>query len=172
MGFFLLNLVMRLFLIFNLIFVSNILISQSITQDVVSSGGETYNQINGSVQLNLGEPMVETYVNPGSPQLYLGFEQGSYSLVSIEENKSISNLTIQVYPNPSKNLFFLNFGNSDFQNFFLSITDNLGKTIVDFSPILSNSTEFDLSTHQRGLYHINVFNNKLDYHKTFSILKQ
>ena len=68
---------MKYYLIFNLIFLSNILFSQSITQDIISSGGETYNQINGSVQLNLGEPMVETYINQGFPQLYSGFEQGS-----------------------------------------------------------------------------------------------
>ena len=37
--------------------------------------------------------------------MYLGFEQGSYSIVSIEENRILENTDITLYPNPSNGIF-------------------------------------------------------------------
>lgn len=146
--------------------------SQSINQDVMSNGGETYNQINGSVQFNIGEPIVETYANPDSPQMYLGFEQGSYSLVSVEENKPIDNLTVELFPNPSSGIFSIDFLNDNPVGFNYYLTDNLGKVIIEPTKIINRNTLIDLSIHQRGIYLLMVLNQELEYSKTFKLLKQ
>ena len=56
-------------------------LAQTITQDVISNGGETHSQINGSMQFNIGETFVDTYLNNDSPEMYLGFETGSNTIM-------------------------------------------------------------------------------------------
>ena len=82
--------------------------SQSLTQEVLGNSGGTYEQANGSLQFQIGESVIETYNEAGYPQMYLGFEQGSYSIVSIEENRILENTDITLYPNPSNGIFYLN----------------------------------------------------------------
>ena len=145
---------------------------QTITQDVISNGGETYEQINGSVQFNIGETIVETYSNPDSPQMYNGFEQGSYSLVGVEENLKINNLEVNIFPNPTQDDFVIKLDYDYYENFYFSVTDNVGKIIYGPSKINNISTQVNLSNHERGLYQLIVTNEDLQYQKAFKILKQ
>ena len=116
--------------------------------------------------------MIETYVEPFKPQMYLGFEQGSYSIVGVEENRLISNLEIVLYPNPSNGQFFLSFNRSDLQGFHLSVNDQLGKLIIEKNELQATTTTLDIRTFERGIYHVIVTNSKLDYQKTFKVIKQ
>ena len=149
----------------------SITFSQSITQDVVSSGGETYNQINGSVQLNLGETIIETYFQTNSAEVYSGFEQGSYSILVIEENKIIADLEMGLYPNPSNGEFFLRLDRDDLFDFKFQINDQLGKIILFENSLKEKETEFNLSSYDRGIYYLIVNNSKLEYQKTFKLIK-
>ena len=145
---------------------------QTITQDVISNGGETYEQINGSVQFNIGETIVETYSNPDSPQMYNGFEQGSYSLVGVEENRKINNLKVNIFPNPTQDDFVIKLDFDHYDNFYFSVTDNVGKIISGPLKISNISTRVNLSNYERGLYQLIVTNEDLQYQKAFKILKQ
>ena len=146
--------------------------SQSITQDVIGIGGGTYLQSSGSMQYNIGEPMIETYKEPNKPQMYLGFEQGSYSIVGIEENKLIPNLEMVLYPNPSNGQFYLQVDRDDLQNFKLTVNDQLGKLITEKNQLEAITTTLDIRTFERGIYYVVVTNSKLDYQKTFKLIKQ
>ena len=143
--------------------------SQTITQDVISNGGETYSQVNGSVQFNIGETMVETYISNDAPEMYLGFEQGSYSVTSIKENKPITSVEIFLYPNPNTGIFNLNVSSLD--GFKYRVTDNMGKNILN-SSLYATLTTIDISKIERGIYNLTVYNETKDYQKTFQILKQ
>lgn len=144
-------------------------LAQTITQDVISNGGETHSQINGSMQFNIGETFVDTYLNNDSPEMYLGFEQGSYSVTSIKENKPLHLVDILLYPNPSSGIFNLSI--SSIEGFKYKITDNLGKKILN-SIIDTETNLIDISKVERGIYNLTVYNETIDYQKTFQILKQ
>ena len=151
---------------------SSSLYSQSITQDVIGSAGGTYEQSNGSMQYNIGEPMIETYIQPNQPQMYLGFEQGSYSLVGVEENRIIPNLEVALYPNPSNGVFYLQLDRADIQDFKLRVNDQMGKLIMQNNPLKDVTTLVNLSAFDIGFYHLVVANEKLNYVKTFKIVKR
>ena len=146
--------------------------AQSITQDVIGNGGGTYVQSSGSMQYNIGEPMIETYKEPNNPQMYLGFEQGSYSIVGVEENKLIPNLEMVLYPNPSNGQFYLQVDREDLQNFKLTVNDQLGKLITEKNQLEAITTTLDIRTFERGIYYVVVTNSKLDYQKIFKLIKQ
>ena len=55
-------------------FAANFITAQTITQEVYSSGGGYHTQINGSLQFNIGEVLVEDYQNTNC-HLQQGFEQ-------------------------------------------------------------------------------------------------
>ena len=145
--------------------------AQSITQDVISNGGGTYQNINGSMQFNFGEPLTETYTN-FSGQIYQGFEQGSYSLVSIHETPNVNNITVELYPNPSNGVFLLNI-DADADSFFeLQITDGLGKLILQEKSISTLPYQFNLKKHERGVYYLSILNKTDQYIKTYKVIKQ
>lgn len=146
--------------------------AQSITQDVIGNAGGTYLQSSGSMQYNIGEPMIETYKEPNKPQMYLGFEQGSYSIVGVEENRLIPNLELVLYPNPSNGIFYLQVDREDLQNFKLTVNDQLGKLITEKNQLEAITTTLDIRTFERGIYYVVVTNSKLDYQKTFKLIKQ
>ena len=91
-------------------------ISQTLTQEVKASSGDFYQQINGSMQVTMGEPLTETYTN-SSAKLYQGFEQGSYEIVSVEEINVIENLTVNLFPNPSNGVFKIDIKSDDVLTF-------------------------------------------------------
>ena len=145
--------------------------AQSITQDVIGNGGGTYLQSSGSMQYNIGEPMIETYKEPNKPQMYLGFEQGSYSIVGVEENRLITDLEVALYPNPSNGIFYLKLNRDNLQNFKLTVNDQLGKLITENNPLEAITTTLDIRTFERGIYYVIITNSKLDYQKTFKVIK-
>ena len=145
--------------------------AQSITQDVIGNAGGTYLQSSGSMQYNIGEPMIETYKEPNKPQMYLGFEQGSYSIVGVEENRLIPNLEVALYPNPSNGIFYLKLNRDNLQNFKLTVNDQLGKVITQKNQLQDKTTTLDIRTFERGIYYVVVTNSKLDYQKTFKVIK-
>ena len=144
---------------------------QSITQDVIGNAGGTYEQTNGSMQYNIGEPMIETYNNPSKPKMYLGFEQGSYSIVGVEENRLVPNLEMALYPNPSNGQFYLQVDREDLQDFKLTVNDQLGKVITQKNQLEAITTTLDIRTFESGIYYIHVTNTVLDYQKTFKVIK-
>ena len=144
---------------------------QSITQDVIGNGGGTFEQTSGSLQFNIGEPMIETYVEPFKPQMYLGFEQGSYSIVGVEENRLIPNIEMSLYPNPSNGHFNLQIDKEDVHNFDLIVNDQLGKVLLEKDKLLEKITPIDISVFEGGIYYIVIANEHLDYRKTFKIIK-
>ena len=123
------------------------------------------------MQYNIGEPMIETYKEPNKPQMYLGFEQGSYSIVGVEENRLITDLEVALYPNPSNGIFYLKLNRDNLQNFKLTVNDQLGKLITQSNQLQEKTTLIDLRTFERGIYYVIITNSKLDYQKTFKVIK-
>lgn len=158
-------------IILYLIIFTSLLKSQTFTQEVISSSGDFYQQINGSLQATMGEPLTESYSN-SSAKLYQGFQQGSYAIVSVEELTIIENLNVNLFPNPSNGLFKVDIKSDDMATFIVDVKDALGKSIINKS-VKSNEIEtIDLTTFASSIYHISISNSDKNYLKTFKIIKQ
>lgn len=144
--------------------------AQTFTQEVKTSGGGYYQQINGSMQFTIGEPLTETYIN-SSAKLYQGFEQGSYSIVSVSELPVLTNLEVNLYPNPSSGIFNLNIESNENLIFGINVIDAQGKSIIN-KEITAKSIELiDLSHFASSIYYVSITNADKNYLKTFRILK-
>ena len=158
-------------IIINLIIFTCVVKAQTLTQEVKASSGGFYQQINGSMQVTMGEPLTETYSN-SSAKLYQGFEQGSYSIVSVSELPVLKNLNVNLYPNPSSGIFKIDIISEDILVFVLDVIDAQGKSII-CKTITTNETQtIDLSVFASSIYHVSISNSEKNYLKTFKIIKQ
>lgn len=147
-----------------------ILNAQTFTQEAKTSGGGYYQQINGSMQFTIGEPLTETYTN-SSAKLYQGFEQGDYSIVSVTELPVLNDLDVNLYPNPSSGIFNLNIESNESSVFRMNVIDAQGKSIVN-KEITAKSIELiDLSGFSSSIYYVTITNADKNYLKTFKIIK-
>lgn len=161
----------HLLIILNLFIFTYVVNAQTLTQEVKASSGDFYQQINGSMQVTMGEPLTETYINP-SAKLYQGFEQGSYSIVSVEELTKIENLNVNLFPNPSNGIFKIDIKSDDIINFIIDIKDALGKSFIN-KTVKSNEIEtIDLTVFASSIYYVSISNSDKNYRKTFKLIKQ
>jgi hypothetical protein len=140
---------------------------QSITQEIVSFGGGNYNQINGSLEFNVGEVVVQTYSNSYC-KLFSGFEQGYYDVLSIDEIDS-KNTSFSLYPNPTNGKTNLIVTTINTENSTGVLIDIFGKKLFEFDLVFENS--IDLSNYSAGIYILNINSNEGKLLKTFKILK-
>jgi hypothetical protein len=161
----------KFLIILNLIIFTCIVKAQTLTQEVKASSGGFYQQINGSMQVTMGEPLTESYSN-SSAKLYQGFEQGSYAIVSVEELTTIENLNVNLFPNPSNGIFKVDIKSDDVLTFTIDVKDALGKSIIS-KIVKSNEIEtIDLTAFASSMYHLTISNSDKNYLKTFKIIKQ
>lgn len=119
------NITMKILTTLSLAVLPFIGMAQSITPEVIASAGEHYN--NGTTQLSwtLGEVTVATYDN-GTNILTEGFHQTQLTVTSVEE--VLSNVRLNIYPNPTSELLNIEFGNNG-QDITLQLFDMSGKLI-------------------------------------------
>ena len=144
--------------------------SQTFTQEVKASAGGFYQQINGSMQFTIGEPLTETYSN-SSAKLYQGFEQGSYTLVSVTELPILTDLDVNLYPNPSLGIFNLAIESKVVSIFAIDVIDYQGKNIIHKEISANNLEQLNLSDFSSSIYYVTISNAELSYLKTFKIIK-
>lgn len=157
--------------IFFLIVNCFVLNAQTITQEVKASGGGYYKQINGSMQFTIGEPLTEKYSNT-SAKLYQGFEQGSYSIVSVSELPILADLDVILYPNPSSCIFNLHIESNEVFTFRMDVFNAQGETIIHKEITSENIDFIDLSGFASSIYYVSITNADKNYLKTFKIIKQ
>jgi len=161
----------HIFIIFFFITNCFVLNAQTFTQEVKTSGGGYYQQINGSMQFTIGEPLAETYTN-SSAKIYQGFEQGDYSIVSVIELPILNDLDVNLYPNPSSGIFNVNIESNETSIFRIDVIDAKGQTIIH-KEIISKTIELiDLSGLSSSIYYVSITNADKNYLKTFKIIKQ
>lgn len=143
-----------------------IMFSQTITQEVISSGGGFHKQVNASLQFNIGEVLVEDFQNTNC-HLQLGFEQGFYGLVGINEDVLLDT-GLSIFPNPTNGLIFIQSeNNNDLQQ--IQLCDITGKILLRQNS--SKNSTLDISSFANGVYHLNFYSSKNSISKTFKIIK-
>jgi len=83
-----------------LLFFVNLSFGQFTTPEAISSGGDSYNQPFGKMEVTFGETVIET-LNENNIFLTQGFQQSHFFAVAIEENAVSDDIDFNVYPNPA-----------------------------------------------------------------------
>ncbi len=135
-------------------------------QQVVSSGGDYFENSTVSISWTLGEPVTET-ISGGTNILTQGFQQSKLSASEIFTINS-DNFEIDLFPNPTENI--VNLKTSNFNNLFYQFSDFNGKLLKE-GKIISENTEISVNKLPSAVYFLNVFNNQ-KLVKIFKIVKQ
>jgi PKD repeat protein len=87
------------------------------------------------------------------------------------ENNSVENEFINVFPNPAKNSFVLEFENEDANDIMIQIFDIAGKEIFKVKEYFNKGVQQYLVSEKlsNGLYHIRLISNKKSYNRKIII---
>ena len=133
---------------------------QSISRRVfcsASSSGLTNVNNQYYVDYTVGESIITTISNMNII-ITQGFEQPDDKFQ--KRNNLFEKEIIQLYPNPTNNFINISFKtNKNFINGKIVIYDTNGKNILE-KKIVNNAKIFDISYLKKGMYTIQIFNNK------------
>ena len=155
---------MKNLLLFSLLFLFISLRTNA--QQVVSSGGDYFENSTVSISWTLGEPVTET-ISDGTNILTQGFQQSKLSASEIFTINS-DEIGINLFPNPTENI--VNLKTIDFNNLYYQFSDFNGKLLKE-GKIISENTEISVNKLPSAVYFLNVFNNQ-KLVKIFKIVKQ
>jgi hypothetical protein len=135
--------------------------------DVVTTSGGYYANSAGSLSWTLGEPISET-VSDTSNTLTQGFQQGSYSVITVVNELTQPSIEIFVYPNPVSSLLNIRSDSSDpFRSVILDLQGNL----VNEQSFETGQGQIDLRNLSDAIYLIEVFDMDGSRIKVFKIQK-
>ena len=142
-----------------LIFCCFLLQGQTIQNEVISSVGESSTTSNKSVSWTIGEPIIETGSNTTNI-LTQGFHQSYFIVTSIEENLSIIDFKLVLYPNPTAGMIQLYYSLGDEEELeyrFISIN---GKELDSGNLLRETELQLDLREYESALYFLNVYSKE------------
>jgi hypothetical protein len=142
-----------------LIFCCFLLQGQTIQNEVISSVGESSTTSSTSVSWTIGEPIIETGSNTTNI-LTQGFHQSYFIVTSIEENLSIIDFKLVLYPNPTAGMIQLYYSLGDEEELeyrFISIN---GKELDSGNLLRETELQLDLREYESALYFLNVYSKE------------
>jgi len=142
--------------------------SQTISQELISSGGDRFSNASYQLDWSVGEFATETY-SGSQGVLNQGFHQGVYD-VSVSNQQANLMFNIKAYPNPTSDFISLDF--SELQNLDqtrYSVTNLLGRELQT-AEVLTDINQIDFSSFAKGTYFITVQQNN-QIIKSFRIIK-
>jgi hypothetical protein len=132
-----------------LLFFPAVLSAQSISKQVISTLG---NNGNNQLSFTLGEIVVGSMTaEDGSLQLGNGYYP-SLNLVTLSIESPKTNLSIKIYPNPTKELIFIT--HPTYKYFKILITDLTGKLLLKKQIV--NENPVNIERYSPGIYLINI----------------
>jgi hypothetical protein len=135
--------------------------------DVVTTTGGYYANSAGSLSWTMGEPVSETVSDTGNT-LTQGFQQGSYSVISVVDELAQPTIDISVYPNPVSSLLNIR---SDSGDTFRAVVLDLQGNIVYDQPFEDGQGQIDLRNLSDAMYLIEVYDQDGTSIKAFKIQK-
>lgn len=144
--------------------------SQTISSDVISSGGGYLTNSYSSMSITIGEPITETISNNGIT-LTQGFQQSDYNITEIEELNS-ENIKVTIFPNPATDLINLKLEAEYSENLSFEIFDITGNEILKNNLEKGiTQKEIDFSSKPAGVYILKIHNETGTFNKTVKIEK-
>jgi len=151
------------------IFVASLLFTpffycQTISNEVISSVGETHTNSTASVDFSIGEPVIETFSN-SSNTLTQGFHQTQFLYINLAEIDDSVNIIS--YPNPVIEELTIEIPNNE-QTLELLIYSMEGKLLGSFE--IKETLKINFSKYTPGTYIISLKNNS-ELIKSYKIIK-
>lgn len=139
--------------------------SQSISKQIIGSGGKTQSNSNLTVSWTTGEPIVGL-MTAGGFQLGNGYYPAlDVQALSVEDQTL--ELQIKVYPNPTTQLVYVS--HPKLTTFSIQITDLNGKEI--HTGKIENEVPLDISSYSNGMYLVTIENSLTNKKNTYKIIK-
>ena len=139
-------------------------VSSLSAQEVVASSGDSYTSPSASLDVTVGEVVINTVTN-GSTTLTQGYQQSSFNFVSVQDYKP--DYSITMFPNPADDAVTLIA--SDFAGVHFNLYDAKGSLLMD-SELLSTESTIDVNHIPKGSYYLHLTRNG-DMLKTFTLIK-
>lgn len=136
----------------------------SLSQEVVSTQGDSYSGPGGSVDFTVGEVVIFTGTN-GTNDVTQGFHQTNWNFAGLEDHQP--GHAALIYPNPTSDQLIINMEGHDNVTFLM--TDAAGK-IVREGALTGQETMVDVADVAPGNYAVSLINNEV-YLKTFKLIK-
>jgi hypothetical protein len=145
-----------------LLFTGILLNAQSLSQTVLSTAGDHFQNGSAALSWTIGEPVINSLEN-GSVKLTQGFHQPYLTVSSVNETEN-DNL-VRVYPNPTNAVLSIDFTLSG--AYSAELFDLLGRKLKAFN-IIGNHFELDLNEYPAANYLLRCYNSE---NKTLTITK-
>lgn len=138
----------------------------SISQELISTSGNSHQ--NGDMQItwSLGELMIETFSSPGN-SLTQGFNQPQLTVTNVQANE-LAEINVLLYPNPTHS--FINIQLDEYRDtkFYIYTID--GRLLVS-EKIASDITTIDLQQFNSGIYLVKILHDR-SLLKTYQVIKK
>lgn len=135
-------------------------------QSINASGGNSSGS-GGSSSYTIGQI---DYSSKGSPvQITEGVQQ-PYEIVSLAVSETSGEKNISLYPNPVKDVLFVDFNEEKYANAQYILFDSQGRTLKK-GIFTQKKTELDFSTLPQSVYIIQIFQDSKNI-KTYKIIKK
>ena len=158
------TLIFSLILLFGCILICK---GQSISNELISSSGDCFENSSGMIYWSIGECMTETYANGGTI-LTQGFHQGEPGYYPGIDDDETGNL-INVYPNPFIDQIFIEPQDMD-SDIKIVITNLLGSIVFE-THLLPDENSIDGSMLKNGIYIIKLIDKQNKNSYIFKIIK-
>jgi hypothetical protein len=133
-------------------------------QEVVSTQGDSYSNVSGSIDFTLGEVIIATE-SDGTNDLTQGFHQTNWNFVGLED--FAPNYEATIFPNPTSEV--LNIRTSTFENVTYTLYDAQGKLVLQ-NVLSAEQTPIQVGQLAPGSYSL-ILNNQTQNLKTFKLVK-
>ena len=124
-------------------------------QEVVSSQGESYSNVTGSIDFTIGEVVINTETS-GAGEITQGFHQTNWNILSVEDHAPSYEVTI--FPNPMEDV--LSIETSKFDNVTYTLYDAQGKMVMQ-NKLSAEQTPIQVGQLVQGAYTL-----ELNYNQT------
>ncbi len=132
------------------LFISGVVMAQSLSPEVIASSGDYYESGGTSLSWTLGEIAIETLDN-GSNILTQGFHQTMLIPVSVPDDNV---LQLRVYPNPTSDKIIISTGTTA-NNLELQLFDVQGRQLTN-KKLAGANNELNLQNLSKGIYILRI----------------
>jgi hypothetical protein len=165
-------------LLFVIVFLCFKSIGQSLSPEVIASGGDYFIGSNATLSWTLGEPITETYTAGGNI-LTQGFQQHNYNVTSINDPNHPDNsaIKINIYPNPAMENINIEISENINSDLCIFIYDLFGKNLyssifsIDKGNMSGFIKEVNLSSFAKGNYILEIYSLNGKFNKSYKIVK-
>jgi len=135
-----------------------------LSQEVISTQGDSYSNASGSIDFTIGEVITATETNDVGV-ITQGFHQTNLNVLGVDDH--FPSYEAIIFPNPTEDI--LNIRTSTFEDVTYTLYDTQGKLVMQ-NKLLAEQTPIQLVHLAAGGYSL-VLNNSTQKLKTFRLIK-